>query len=157
MGHFPFKTWNIVFASNVFWKKVIFFFLSHRHEAMTDLIYLLGQLVDLKGNILIPGINDKVLPLTDDERATYTDIDFDKVSQQQGRQIYFITSVSLPVRSYQALSNAKRREVCQGTSTDTGVPDQGPSKPLLDSFQIYRGRRNARLATLITRAFMGFH
>lgn len=48
------------------------------HEAMSDLIYLLDQLVDLKGNIIITGINDDVLPLTDDERATYTDIDFDK-------------------------------------------------------------------------------
>lgn len=48
---------------------------------MSDLIYLLDQLVDLKGNIIITGINDDVLPLTDDERATYTDIDFDKVSK----------------------------------------------------------------------------
>lgn len=61
---------------------------------MTDLIYLLNNLVDLKGNILIPGINDKVLPLTDDERATYTDIDFDKVSQQQSlRRIFFSSLV----------------------------------------------------------------
>ena len=57
---------------------------------MTDLIYLLNNLVDLKGNILIPGINDKVLPLTDDERATYTDIDFDKVSQRQSLRIFFL-------------------------------------------------------------------
>lgn len=57
---------------------------------MTDLIYLLNNLVDLKGNILIPGINDKVLPLTDDERSTYTDIDFDKVSQQQSLRIFFL-------------------------------------------------------------------
>jgi len=49
---------------------------------MSDLIYLLDQLVDLKGNIIITGINDDVLPLTDDERATYTDIDFDKVSKK---------------------------------------------------------------------------
>ena len=48
---------------------------------MSDLIYLLGQLVDLKGNIIIPDINNDVAPLTDDERATYTDIDFDKVSK----------------------------------------------------------------------------
>ncbi|KAL9955615.1 hypothetical protein ACROYT_G036964 [Oculina patagonica] len=48
------------------------------HEAMSDLIYLLDQLVDLKGNIIIPKINEDVAPLTDDERATYTDIDFDK-------------------------------------------------------------------------------
>lgn len=60
---------------------------------MTDLIYLLNNLVDLKGNILIPGINDKVLPLTDDERATYTDIDFDKVSQQQSLPIFFFSSL----------------------------------------------------------------
>ncbi|KAK2569472.1 Cytosolic non-specific dipeptidase [Acropora cervicornis] len=49
------------------------------HEAMSDLIYLLGHLVDVKGKILVPGINDNVAPLTDGERATYTDIDFDKV------------------------------------------------------------------------------
>ena len=54
--------------------------LQNRHEAMSDLIFLLDQLVDLKGNIIINGMNDDVLPLTDDERATYTDIDFDKVS-----------------------------------------------------------------------------
>ena len=46
---------------------------------MSDLIYLLGQLVDVKGKILVPGINDNVAPLTGGERATYTDIDFDKV------------------------------------------------------------------------------
>ena len=50
---------------------------------MSDLIYLLDQLVDLKGNIIIPKINEDVAPLTDDERATYTDIDFDKVSNKE--------------------------------------------------------------------------
>lgn len=49
---------------------------------MSDLIYLLDQLVDLKGNIIIPEVNRDVAPLTDDERATYTDIDFDKVSHE---------------------------------------------------------------------------
>lgn len=48
------------------------------HEAMSDLIYLMDQLVDLKGNILVPGINDDVATLTEEEKATYTDIDFDK-------------------------------------------------------------------------------
>ena len=55
------------------------FLFAYRHEAMSDLIYLLGHLVDVKGKILVPGINDNVAPLTDGERATYTDIDFDKV------------------------------------------------------------------------------
>ena len=48
---------------------------------MSDLIYLLNQLVDLKGKIIIPDVNKDVAPLTDDETATYTDIDFDKVSK----------------------------------------------------------------------------
>lgn len=47
------------------------------HEAMTDLIRLLGSLVDIKGKILIPGVNDSVLPLTDEEQALYLPIDFD--------------------------------------------------------------------------------
>ena len=46
---------------------------------MSDLIYLLSQLVDVRGEILVPGINDNVATLTDEERATYTDVDFDKV------------------------------------------------------------------------------
>ena len=50
---------------------------------MSDLIYLMDQLVDLKGNILVPGINDDVATLTEEEKATYTDIDFDKVNLLQ--------------------------------------------------------------------------
>uniref|UniRef100_A0A5S6QXM0 M20_dimer domain-containing protein n=1 Tax=Trichuris muris TaxID=70415 RepID=A0A5S6QXM0_TRIMR len=46
------------------------------HEAMTDLIYLLDQLVDSKGKILIPGIYDQVAPLTEQERQHYSTIDF---------------------------------------------------------------------------------
>lgn len=47
------------------------------HEAMTDLISLMGCLVDKKGKILIPGINDAVAPVTDEEHALYDHIDFD--------------------------------------------------------------------------------
>ncbi|XP_078073260.1 cytosolic non-specific dipeptidase-like [Mustelus asterias] len=47
------------------------------HEAMTDLIYLLGKLVDRKGKILIPGVDDPVAPLTEDEKTLYDKIDFD--------------------------------------------------------------------------------
>ncbi|XP_077599323.1 cytosolic non-specific dipeptidase [Stigmatopora nigra] len=47
------------------------------HEAMTDLITLMGSLVDKKGNILIPGICDDVAPVTDDERQLYDKIEFD--------------------------------------------------------------------------------
>ena len=44
---------------------------------MIDLVHLLGKLVDSKGRILIPGINELVAPLTSDEDALYNNIDFD--------------------------------------------------------------------------------
>jgi nonspecific dipeptidase len=47
------------------------------HEAMTDMIKILGSLVDNKGKILIDGIYDQVTELTDEEAAMYDDIDFD--------------------------------------------------------------------------------
>ncbi|XP_047382592.1 cytosolic non-specific dipeptidase isoform X2 [Sciurus carolinensis] len=47
------------------------------HEAMTDLIALMGSLIDNRGNILIPGINEAVAPVTDEEHRLYDHIDFD--------------------------------------------------------------------------------
>ena len=47
------------------------------HEAMIKLVHLLGKLVDDKGNILIPGVNKLVAPLTLEEDALYDNIDFD--------------------------------------------------------------------------------
>ncbi|CAB3402869.1 unnamed protein product [Caenorhabditis bovis] len=45
-------------------------------EAMTDLIWIMNQLVDINGKILIPGIEDLVAPLTKEEDETYENIDF---------------------------------------------------------------------------------
>ena len=47
---------------------------------MTDLIGIMGSLVDTKGKILIAGVNDTVAPLTDEEQKLYEPIDFDPVS-----------------------------------------------------------------------------
>ncbi|XP_072460195.1 cytosolic non-specific dipeptidase [Notamacropus eugenii] len=47
------------------------------HEAMSDLITLMGCLVDRTGHILIPGINEAVAPVTDEELLQYEKIDFD--------------------------------------------------------------------------------
>lgn len=47
------------------------------HEAMSDLIYLMDNLVDKHGKILIPGIMDDVAPLTPEEVDRYKNIDFD--------------------------------------------------------------------------------
>jgi hypothetical protein len=38
---------------------------------MTDLINLLSKLVDNKGKILIPGVNELVTPLTEQERSFF--------------------------------------------------------------------------------------
>ncbi|CAI9573451.1 unnamed protein product [Staurois parvus] len=43
---------------------------------MSDLIYLLGQLVDVEGKILIPGIYNDVLPLTEQEKELYKNLEF---------------------------------------------------------------------------------
>ena len=48
-----------------------------RHEAMIDLCHLLSKLVDSKGRILIPGINELVKPITEEECNLYDEIDFD--------------------------------------------------------------------------------
>lgn len=47
------------------------------HEAMTDLIALMGSLLDENGKILIPGIMDDVVSVTEDEKKIYENIDFD--------------------------------------------------------------------------------
>jgi len=47
------------------------------HEAMGDLIHIMSKLVDVKGNILIPGVMDMVRPVTADEKEIYEKIDFD--------------------------------------------------------------------------------
>lgn len=47
------------------------------HEAMGDLVHIMGSLVDVNGKILIPGMNDSVAPLTEEEQKLYEPIDFD--------------------------------------------------------------------------------
>lgn len=45
-------------------------------EPMTDLVRILGKLVDTDGKILIPGINELVAPVTSEEKALYGPIAF---------------------------------------------------------------------------------
>lgn len=54
------------------------------HEAMTDMISILHSLVDNRGKILIEGIYDQVDALTDEEKALYTNIDFDPAEFVKG-------------------------------------------------------------------------
>ena len=41
------------------------------HEPMTDLIHLLGKLVDPQGNILVPGVEEMVPPADEDEKYVH--------------------------------------------------------------------------------------
>ncbi|PIK55056.1 putative cytosolic non-specific dipeptidase [Apostichopus japonicus] len=52
------------------------------YEAMTDLVNLLGVLVDVKGHIQVPGIYDTVAKLTEEEENLYQSIDFDMAEYQ---------------------------------------------------------------------------
>jgi nonspecific dipeptidase len=54
-----------------------------RHEAITDLVHIFNSLVNTCGNILIPGVNDSVRELTDEEAATYEPIQFDVAAYRQ--------------------------------------------------------------------------
>ena len=45
-------------------------------EPMTDLVRILAKLVDTNGKILIPGINELVAPVTDDEKSLYGKISY---------------------------------------------------------------------------------
>ncbi len=45
-------------------------------EPMTDLVRILSKLVDTNGKIQIPGIDDMVAPMTDDEKRLYGDISY---------------------------------------------------------------------------------
>lgn len=48
---------------------------------MTDLVAIMGTLVDNKGRILIEGVYDEVAALSPEEEALYTNITFDTVSR----------------------------------------------------------------------------
>ncbi|KAI8321326.1 CNDP dipeptidase [Martensiomyces pterosporus] len=46
------------------------------HEPMVDLVHLMSKLVDVNGRILVPGIYDQVMPVTEEEEETYQGLEF---------------------------------------------------------------------------------
>ena len=58
------------------------------HEAMTELVRLMATLVDEQGRILIPGIDEMVAPLTQEEKSVYPLIDFELETQKEGTGCY---------------------------------------------------------------------
>lgn len=53
------------------------------YEGMNDLIYIMSQLADVNGKILIPGVYDTVRPVEKDEKQVYEKMDFDIESYRQ--------------------------------------------------------------------------
>ncbi|TFK32085.1 hypothetical protein BDQ12DRAFT_617664 [Crucibulum laeve] len=53
------------------------------HEPMTDLIHLMGRLVDVQGKILIPGVEEMVDVAGDEERAIYESLDYTTADIEQ--------------------------------------------------------------------------
>jgi nonspecific dipeptidase len=54
---------------------------------MTDLVQLMGSLVDSSGKILVDGVMDSVKPLTKEEEALYENIEFDLESYKEENKI----------------------------------------------------------------------
>uniref|UniRef100_A0A914ZHT1 Peptidase M20 dimerisation domain-containing protein n=2 Tax=Parascaris univalens TaxID=6257 RepID=A0A914ZHT1_PARUN len=52
------------------------------YEPLADVIWMMSQLTDIDGSILIDGINDLVAGVTVDERKLYDTIDFDQADYQ---------------------------------------------------------------------------
>lgn len=59
------------------------------NEAMTDLVKLMGSLVDTNGKILVDGVMDSVKPVTPEEEALYDGLDFDlsEYKEEQGANL----------------------------------------------------------------------
>ncbi|TFK29507.1 CNDP dipeptidase [Coprinopsis marcescibilis] len=59
------------------------------HEPMTDLVHLMGRLVDTQGNILVPGVDEMVPPPDAQEIAIYEKLDYSiaDVEEAAGGQI----------------------------------------------------------------------
>lgn len=53
------------------------------HEPMTDLVHLMSKLVDGRGNILIPGVDEMVEPPTESERLIYEKLDYSIADVEQ--------------------------------------------------------------------------
>uniref|UniRef100_A0A8C8JCW6 Peptidase M20 dimerisation domain-containing protein n=1 Tax=Oncorhynchus tshawytscha TaxID=74940 RepID=A0A8C8JCW6_ONCTS len=70
-------------------------------EPMSDLIALLGSLLDHTGKILVPGVTDDVAPLTEDERKLYDNISFDLEEMKNNSRLVINCNPSLSIHGIQ--------------------------------------------------------
>ncbi|CAB9500595.1 Cys-Gly metallodipeptidase DUG1 [Seminavis robusta] len=62
------------------------------HEAMTDVIKLMGTLVDSNGKILVKGVMDDVAPVTPEEEALYDNIEFDMEAYKEESKVSSVSN-----------------------------------------------------------------
>ena len=62
------------------------------HEAMTDLIKIMGTLVETDGKILVDGVMDSVKPLTKEEEALYENIEFDLEAYKEENRVKSVSN-----------------------------------------------------------------
>ena len=60
---------------------------------MSDVVAMFSTLIDEKGNILIPGVNDSVRELTPEEEALYDGLDFDMVRMFSCELLHWIHAI----------------------------------------------------------------
>ena len=103
------------------------------HEAMTDLVQLMGSLVDSSGKILVDGVMDSVKPLTKEEEGLYESIEFDLESFKEENRIKSVSDKLLHSEK-KALLMARWRyptlslHGIEGAFAGTGVKTVIPAK-----------------------------
>ncbi|VDK56378.1 unnamed protein product [Anisakis simplex] len=78
------------------------------YEPMSDLVWMMSQLIDLNGKILIDGVYDMVPAVTDAERALYENIDFDEASSYQLNITHNKETIHLLKNEYRESVGAKK-------------------------------------------------
>jgi Cys-Gly metallodipeptidase DUG1 len=109
------------------------------HEPMTDLFAIFSKLVTPAGEVLVPGIADKVAPLTAEEKARYDVIDITMADFESatGAQVMLSDDKSTTLMGrmrYPSLSIHGIEGGFSGTGAKTVIPStvHGPSRrPLL--------------------------
>lgn len=114
-------------------------------EPVTDLLAILGTLVDASGEVCVPGFNDDVRPLSEEDKQRLRDVEFDLDEYQAGTGVVRFTSGN----AFELLQLRWRRPSISVTSLETSnasgfysvvprqasaklsirfVPDQDPQK-----------------------------
>lgn len=102
---------------------------GNAQEPMTDLVCVMSSLVDTKGKILIPGIDESVAPLSSEEQALYNGIEFsmDNVYESLGSKTSMSddkTSTLMARWRYPSLS----LHGIEGAYSDSGAKTVIPAK-----------------------------